>query len=200
MDITLVLIDAGLARPEATLRHLADDFEEALAVYERHGASAEFPARTFNVRRVMIPANANTYDAGPHDQGLQGRVYAIACTDDTSPVAAVHALEEFARELSHEDCNWSGGIAIAGGKLVATFAHTPRMGKLRRPQSEAIDQLILAVRSSCALGDLVDTRAPRGARRKQTATSSNDIIVARRPVPAFAYPALAQHFEQKGRP
>ena len=199
MDITLALIDAGLAQPEATLRYLADDFEEALAVYERLGASAEFPARTFDVRRVMISANADTYDAGPHDQGLQRRVYAIACTDDVSPASAVRTLEEFALSLTKED-GWSGGVAIAGGRLVASAAHTPRMGYFRRSQSEAIDQLILAVRSSCALGDLADARAPRGTWRKSPQAEGKDIIVARCPVPAFAYPALARHFEQKGRP
>ncbi len=198
MDITLALIDAGLAQPGVTLRHLADDFEEALAVYERHGASAEYPARTFDVRRVMVSGDLRGLeDACVVD--LRGRLYAIACTDDVDAPSAVRALEAFADRISQEDGIWSGGIAIAGGRLVAGTAHTPRMGKLRRPQSEAIDQLILAVRSSCALGDFVDAQTSRNARREGSAAGDGGIVIARCPVPTFVYPALARHFEQKVR-
>ena len=198
MDITLALIDAGLAQPEVTLRHLADDFEEALAVYEQHGASVEYPARAFTVHRVMVSGDSRGYE-DIRSVDLQGRVYAIACTDDADASSAVRALEAFADRISQEDGIWSGGIAIAGGRLVAGTAHTPRMGKLRRPQSEAIDQLILAVRSSCALGDFVDAQTSRNARREGSSAGDGGIVISRCPVPTFAYPALARHIEQKGR-
>lgn len=50
------------------------------------------------------------------------------------------------RELS-----WCGGVVICTGSGIAALRHSPRMGLLRRPFSEAIDMLVGAVRMGCSI-------------------------------------------------
>ena len=50
------------------------------------------------------------------------------------------------RELS-----WCGGVVICTGSGIAALRHSPRVGLLRRPFSEAIDMLVGAVRMGCSV-------------------------------------------------
>lgn len=50
------------------------------------------------------------------------------------------------RELS-----WCGGVVICAGSGIAALRHSPRMGLLRRPFSEAMDKLVGAVRMGCSV-------------------------------------------------
>ena len=63
---------------------------------------------------------------------------------------------------------WSGGVVAAGADALPRLMRSPRLGRFRRPLSEAIDALVAAVRLGCAYGDLprvlnnpvTDTPAP----------------------------------------
>lgn len=59
---------------------------------------------------------------------------------------------------------WRGAVAVGGGGMVLPTARSPRMGMLRRPVSEAIDQLALALLAGRPLG-VVEARCalPRSA-------------------------------------
>ena len=46
---------------------------------------------------------------------------------------------------------WCGGVAICAGSGIAALRHSPRMGLLRRPFSEAMDKLVGAVRMGCSI-------------------------------------------------
>ena len=46
---------------------------------------------------------------------------------------------------------WCGGVVICAGNGIAALRHSPRMGLLRRPFSEAMDKLVGAVRMGCSI-------------------------------------------------
>ena len=46
---------------------------------------------------------------------------------------------------------WCGGIVVCTGTGIAALRHSPRMGLLRRPFSEAMDKLVGAVRMGCSI-------------------------------------------------
>ena len=56
----------------------------------------------------------------------------------------------------HKTCErqgqlWCGGVVICAGGGIAALRHSPRMGLLRRPFSEAMDKLVGAVRMGCSI-------------------------------------------------
>ena len=46
---------------------------------------------------------------------------------------------------------WCGGVIVCAGNGIAALRHSPRMGLLRRPFSEAMDKLVGAVRIGCSI-------------------------------------------------
>ena len=46
---------------------------------------------------------------------------------------------------------WCGGVIACTGSGIAALRHSPRMGLLRRPFSEATDKLVGAVRMGCSV-------------------------------------------------
>lgn len=83
--------------------------------------------------------------------GTGTRVYAV--------IRAVRQGAEQARGTAvrlHKVCErhdqlWCGGVAICAGSGIAALRHSPRMGLLRRPFSEAMDKLVGAVRMGCSI-------------------------------------------------
>lgn len=49
------------------------------------------------------------------------------------------------------DLPWCDGVVICAGSGIAALRHSPRMGLLRRPFSEAMDKLVGAVRMGCSV-------------------------------------------------
>lgn len=93
------------------------------------------------------------------------RFYALCCTDEFDAEHALPLLEALERPCEASGFAWSGGLIVSAGGVIPRIAGGPRMGFLRRNVSEAIDQLILAVRCSADAG----------------------VLVARPPLPRFAY-------------
>lgn len=80
----------------------------------------------------------------------------------TRVYAAIRAAQEGAKQARgtavrlHETCErhgqlWCGGVVVCAGSGIAALRHSPRMGLLRRPFSEAMDKLVGAVRMGCSV-------------------------------------------------
>lgn len=81
---------------------------------------------------------------------------------ETRVYAAIRAAQEGAKQARgtavrlHEACErldqlWCGGVVVCAGSGIAALRHSPRMGLLRRPFSEAMDKLVGAVRMGCSI-------------------------------------------------
>lgn len=149
----------------ADLEFLLWDLQDAIAAYAQLSGTA-----------LPHPVDLEADDAGAVD----GMVLAIEdVADDETLTAIEQALERFggtgtrvyaairaaqegakqARGTSvrlHEACErldqlWCGGVVVCAGSGIAALRHSPRMGLLRRPFSEAMDKLVGAVRMGCSI-------------------------------------------------
>lgn len=92
-------------------------------------------------------------------------VYALLLT----PSAQLGSLDHLSPALSStcqaHGLSWNGALVIADAAILPALARSPRMGMFRRPVSEAIDRLILALRTGSASADeVVCPRIPCVAR------------------------------------
>lgn len=149
----------------ADLEFLLWDLQDAIAAY------AQLSGTT-----LPHPVDLEADDAGAVD----GVVLAIedAADDETLTVieqalerfggtgtrvyAAIRAAQEGTKQARgtavrlHKVCErhdqlWCGGVVVCAGSGIAALRHSPRMGLLRRPFSEAMDKLVGAVRMGCSV-------------------------------------------------
>lgn len=147
------------------LEFLLWDLQDAIAAYARLSDTV-----------LPHPVDLKTDDAGAVD----GMVLAIEdVADDETLTAIERALERFGgtgtrvyaairaaqegterargtavrlcKACERHDQLWCGGVAICAGSGIAALRHSPRMGLLRRPFSEAMDKLVGAVRMGCSV-------------------------------------------------
>ena len=158
---------AFVSIPEsADLEFLLWDLQDAIAAYARLSGTA-LP------RPVDLKANDT-------DTAADGIVIAVEnMPDDESMSVAQRALDRFgdtgtrvyvvvqatcgrtegARmlvECLRQACKlrkltWCGGVVVCADSGIAALRHSPRMGLLRRPLSEAMDKLVGAVRMGCSV-------------------------------------------------
>lgn len=171
---TVHLALVGDQGSRAALDHFARDLADALAAYERLGFSGR--ERAFDFVRASLTLDECERDCEQSLAGLPeaSRLYALAVTTEPTPQGPEHALGALAKACEAHDIAWGGGVAIAGDELAVLCAAGPRMGRMRRAQSEAIDQLILAIRTHSGLQELPDG-------------PDTGIIVVPAPVPACLY-------------
>lgn len=157
---------AFVSIPEsADLEFLLWDLQDAIAAY------AQLSGTT-----LPHPVDLKADDAGAVD----GMVLAIEDVADdetltaieqalerfggtgTRVYAAIRAAQEGAKQARgtavrlHKACEchdqlWCGGVVVCAGSGIAALRHSPRMGLLRRPFSEAMDKLVGAVRMGCSI-------------------------------------------------
>lgn len=149
----------------ADLEFLLWDLQDAIAAYARLSGTA-----------LPHPVDLEADDAGAVD----GIVLAIEDVADdetltaieqalerfgstgTRVYAAIRAAQEGAKQARgtavrlHKACErhdqlWCGGVVVRAGSGIAALRHSPRMGLLRRPFSEAMDKLVGAVRMGCSV-------------------------------------------------
>ncbi len=152
-------------RVNADLEFLLWDLQDAIAAYTQLSGTA-----------LPRPVDLEADDAGAVD----GMVLAIEdMADDetltaieqalerfggtgTRVYAAIRAAQEGAKQARgtavrlHKACErhdqlWCGGVVVCAGSGIAALRHSPRMGLLRRPFSEAMDKLVGAVRMGCSV-------------------------------------------------
>ena len=150
----------------ADLEFLLWDLQDAIAAYAQLSGTA-----------LPRPVDLKANDAGSVADGIVLAIEDVA--DDETLTAIEQALERFgstgtrvyaviraaqqdaeqARGTAarlHKACErhdqlWCGGVAICAGSGIAALRHSPRMGLLRRPFSEAMDKLVGAVRMGCSI-------------------------------------------------
>ena len=149
----------------ADLEFLLWDLQDAIAAYAQLSGTA-----------LPRPVDLEADDAGAVD----GIVLAIEDVADdetltaieqalerfggtgTRVYAAIRAAQEGAKQARgtavrlHKACErhdqlWCGGVVVRAGSGIAALRHSPRMGLLRRPFSEAMDKLVGAVRMGCSV-------------------------------------------------
>lgn len=150
----------------ADLEFLLWDLQDAIAAYARLSGTV-----------LPRPVDLETNDA---DAAADGIVIAVEnMPDDESMSVVQQALDRFgdtgARvyvvvqttcgrteeahlfiECLRQACKlrkltWCGGVVVCAGSGIAALRHFPRMGLLRRPFSEAMDELVGAVRMGCSI-------------------------------------------------
>lgn len=79
------------------------------------------------------------------------RVYVVVQAASKNNKQADEVLDRLYRACLLRDLPWCGGVVICAGSGIAALRHSPRMGLLRRPFSEAMDKLVGAVRMGCSI-------------------------------------------------
>ena len=83
--------------------------------------------------------------------GTETRVYVVVQADCGSPERAHTVVGHLREACERRELSWCGGIVVCTGTGIAALRHSPRMGLLRRPFSEAMDKLVGAVRMGCSI-------------------------------------------------
>ena len=150
----------------ADLEFLLWDLQDAIAAYAQLSGTA-----------LPRPVDLEADDAGSVVDGIVFAVEDVA--DDETLTAIEQALERFGGagtrayvvvqadigglERAHglvvrlrvacdlRGLSWCGGVVACTGSGFAALRHSPRMGLLRRPFSEAMDKLVGAVRMGCSI-------------------------------------------------
>lgn len=79
------------------------------------------------------------------------RVYVVVQALSKNNKQADEVLDRLYRACILRDLPWCNGVVICAGSGIAALRHSPRMGLLRRPFSEAMDKLVGAVRMGCSV-------------------------------------------------
>lgn len=79
------------------------------------------------------------------------RVYVVVQALSNNAKQTDEVLDRLYRACLLRDLPWCGGVVVCTGTGIAALRHSPRMGLLRRPFSEAMDKLVGAVRMGCSI-------------------------------------------------
>lgn len=79
------------------------------------------------------------------------RIYVVVQALSKNNKQADEVLDRLHRACILRDLPWCDGVVIRAGSGIAALHHSPRMGVLRRPFSEAMDKLVGAVRMGCSI-------------------------------------------------
>ena len=84
-------------------------------------------------------------------EGAGTRVYVVVQADCRSSEQAHTVVGHLHEVCERRGLSWCGGVIVCTGSCIAALRHSPRMGLLRRPFSEAMDKLVGAVRMGCSI-------------------------------------------------
>lgn len=157
---------AYVSIPNSTdLEFLLWDLQDAIAAYAQLSGTAlprpvDLKTNDTGVVDGMVLAVDDTFD----DEAMiaveqildrlgntETRVYVVVQALSKNNKQADEVLDRLYRACILRDLPWCGGVAICAGSGIAALLHSPRMGLLRRPFSEAIDKLVGAVRIGCSI-------------------------------------------------
>lgn len=117
--------------------------------------------------------------------GTETRVYVVVLADCGSPERAHTVVGHLREACERRGLSWCGGIVVCTGTGIAALRHSPRMGLLRRPFSEAMDKLVGAVRMGCSV-----EHAQRLGGGSAEDVDTNDMVFAEPAVPAPIWQAV----------
>lgn len=149
----------------ADLEFLLWDLQDAIAAYARLSGTA-----------LPRPVDLKANDAGAVDgivlavddafddeamtaveqildrlKNTDARVYVVVQALAKNTKQADEALDRLYRACLLRDLAWCDSVVVCAGSGIAALRHSPRMGLLRRPFSEAMDKLVGAVRMGCSI-------------------------------------------------
>lgn len=166
-DVPKTLHNIAFVRiPEsADLEFLLWDLQDAIAAYARLSGTAlprPVDLKTNDVGAVdgIVLAVDDAFD----DEAMtaveqildrlgnaETRVYVVVQALSKYNKQADEVLDRLYRACILRDLPWCDGVVICAGSGIAALRHSPRMGLLRRPFSEAMDKLVGAVRMGCSI-------------------------------------------------
>lgn len=149
----------------ADLEFLLWDLQDAIAAYARLSGTAlphpvDLEADDADAVDGMVLAVDDAFD----DEAMitveqvldrlkntDARVYVVVQALSKNNKQADEVLDRLYRACILRDLPWCDGVVICAGSGIAALRHSPRMGLLRRPFSEAMDKLVGAVRMGCSI-------------------------------------------------
>lgn len=149
----------------ADLEFLLWDLQDAIAAYARLSGTAlprpvDLKTNDSGVVDGMVLAVDDVFDEEAMiaveqilDRlgGTETRVYAMIQAAQEGAEQARGAAVRLHKACERQGQLWCGGVVICAGSGIAALRHSPRMGLLRRPFSEAMDKLVGAVRMGCSI-------------------------------------------------
>lgn len=147
------------------LEFLLWDLQDAITAYARlSGTALPRPVNLKSNDAVAVDGMVLAVDDAFDDEAMAAVEQALDRFGGTGTrvYAAIRAAQEGTEQARgtavrlHKACErhdqlWCGGVAICAGSGIAALRHSPRMGLLRRPFSEAMDKLVGAVRIGCSI-------------------------------------------------
>ena len=116
------------------------------------------------------------------------RVYVVVQVAHRSTEGAHMPVKRLREACELRKLTWCGGVAICAGSGIAALSHSPRMGLLRRPFSEAMDKLVGAVRMGCSV-----EHAQRLGGGSAEDIDTNGMVFAEPAVPAPIWRGVLKH-------
>lgn len=183
----------------ADLGFLLWDLQDAIAAYARFSG-------TVLPRPVDLKANsADTADGivlavedTPVDEAVADiakaldrfgdtgtRVYVVVQAACERTEGACMLIERLRQACELRRLTWCGGVIACTGSGIAALRHSPRMGLLRRPFSEATDKLVGAVRMGCSV-----EHAQLLGGGNASSVDTDGMVRARSAVPALIWRAI----------
>lgn len=157
---------AYVSIPEsADLEFLLWDLQDAIAAYAQLSGTAlprpvDLKANGTDAVDGMVLAVDDAFD----DEAMiaveqildrlgntETRIYVVVQAASKNNKQADEVLDRLYRACLLRDLPWCDGVVICAGSGIAALRHSPRMGLLRRPFSEAMDKLVGAVRMGCSV-------------------------------------------------
>ncbi len=157
---------AFVSIPESTdLEFLLWDLQDAIAAYAQLSGTAlprliDLEADDAGAVDGMVLAVDDAFD----DEAMiaveqildrlgntETRIYVVVQVASKNNKQAGEVLDRLYRACTLRDLPWCDGVVICAGSGIAVLRHSPRMGLLRRPFSEAMDKLVGAVRMGCSV-------------------------------------------------
>lgn len=157
---------AYVSIPEsADLEFLLWDLQDAITAYARlSGTALPRPVNLKSNDAVAVDGMVLAVDDAFDDEAMAAveqtldrfggtgtRVYAVIRAAQEGTEQARGAAVRLHKACERQGQLWCGGVVICAGSGIAVLRHSPRMGLLRRPFSEAMDKLVGAVRMGCSI-------------------------------------------------
>lgn len=181
------------------LEFLLWDLQDAIAAYAQLSGTAlphpvDLKANSADTADGIVLAVEDT----PVDEAEADIAKALDRFDDTG--TRVYVVVQAACERTEGACmlieclrqacelrrlTWCGGVIACTGSGIAALRHSPRMGLLRRPFSEATDKLVGAVRMGCSV-----EHAQLLGGGNASSVDTDGMVRARPAVPALIWRAI----------
>lgn len=148
----------------ANLEFLLWDLQDAIAAYAQLSGTAlphpvDLKANDADADGIVLAVEDMPDDESMADiekaldrLGDTGtRVYVVVQATCERAEGAHTFIERLRQACKLRRLTWCGGVIVCTSSGIAALRHSPRMGLLRRPFSEAMDKLVGAVRMGCSI-------------------------------------------------